>query len=398
MMRRRMEWLTLLILLMPFSQTVAQSNTSPSSKFLLKGFGYTTFENSENATSNFETSFSPVFLWKHNENIFFEGELEVGFNRGGLDFGLEYAQIFYIFSDYAMLGMGKFLNPINYFSERLHPAWINKLPDMPLGISPAGVNLLGGTQLGLQLRGGFPVGNSKMTYTLFLTNGPQLVQPSEHDEDQGPVEAADNNSIMAPMDEGEPIPQAFGLLNFFNSNDNNDDKAIGGRIAYFLLPKLEIGYSYMTAKVGTQGTAFENVRATHHVVDLNYVGDWTSLKGKIDIRAQWVQLNVDNPNIEPLNYENTSSAWYAQFAYQPTSLENEFFRNLEFIIRYDQLDRPDLEEVPLSADIQRITFGIDYWVSPSSMFKFAWQTQTKMHPDGEEEQDSRFIAQFALGF
>ncbi|MDQ7065387.1 MAG: hypothetical protein Q9P90_14215 [candidate division KSB1 bacterium] len=398
MMKYRLGVWAILVLVMAVEQTHAQSSTVPSSKFLIKGFGYTTFENSQNATSNFETSFSPIFLWKQGENIFFEGELEVGFNRGGLDFGLEYAQIFYIFNDYAMLGMGKFLNPINYFSERIHPAWINKLPDMPLGISPAGVNLLGGTQLGLQLRGGLPVGNSKMTYTFFLTNGPQLVQPSEHNGNEGTIEISDNNSIMAPMDEGEPIPQAFGLLNFFNSNDNNDDKAVGGRIAYFLTPKFEVGYSYMTAKVGTQGTEFENVRATHHVLDLNYIGDWPTLKGKIDLRAQWVLLNIDNPNIAPLNYENKSSAWYAQFAYQPTNLENNFWRNLEFIVRYDQLDRPDLEEIPMSADMKRISFGIDYWVSPSSMFKFAWQSFSSTHPDGEEEKTSRFITQFALGF
>ncbi len=375
------------------SQTLPMA---PASKFLLKGFGYTNFEKGPDEPSNFETAFSPIFLWKHGNNLLFEAELEMELGAGGFEVGLGYAQLFYVLNDYVMLGMGKFLNPLNYFAERLHPAWINKLPDMPLGISSMGVPLLGGSQLGVQFRGGIPVGNTKMTYTFYITNGPTLNtgEPSGHGEDETPPAG---NSIASVQDVGVPVG-GVGLLNFSNSRDNNDDKAIGTRIAFFLMPRLEIGVGFQTAKVGTQGTPFENVRATHQVLDLNYVGESAALKGKFDIRAQWVRLSIDNPNIEPLTYENKSSAWYAQFAYQPTNAGSNFIRNLEFVVRFDQLDRPDTEEAPLSADISRITYGIDYWVSPSTLFKFSWQSMNKTHPDGEKESEGRFIAQVAIGF
>ncbi len=389
--------LVLLSLIVPLNLTFAQAPTTPLSKFLLKGYTSTVFEKAGDENSNFETGFSPIFLWKHGDNLFFESELEFEVEDEGVNIGLEYAQLFYFFNDYVMLGVGKFLSPVNPFSERLHPAWINKLPDMPYGLSAhAGVPLLAGTQMGFQLRGGIPVGPTKFTYALFLSNGPSLiVEDSLAVAQEGVLGRI--TSIVSGQSEGH-LTGGSGLLDFNNFKDNNDDKAIGGRIGLFLLPRLEIGYGFQTAKVGTKGTEFEDVKATNHTVDVNYVGNVGGLKGKIDIRAQWVWLQIDNPNIHPLEFENNSNAGYAQLAYQPNGVESSFFRNLEFVLRFDRLDRPDTEEAPFSVDIDRYSVGINYWVSSSSVFKFAFESATSNHPDGDSETESKFLAQFALGF
>ncbi len=397
MLSRKLTILLSLMLIFPAKLILAQTPTTPTSKFLIKGYTATLFEKEEEEPSNFETDFDPIFLWKHGNNLFFEGEVEFEVEEEGLDIGLEYAQLFYIFNDYISFGTGKFLNPMNTFMERLHPAWINKLPDLPLGLSGHGaVPLLASSQMGFQLRGGVPIGSTKFTYALFLSNGPTLVVEDTLAQVEGT--GAEQLSSIASIEDGGHEAGGSGLLDFNNFKDNNDDKAIGGRIGLFLSPKLEIGYGFQTAKVGAKESAFEDVRATNHAVDLNYVGDLAALKGKVDIRAQWVWLNIDNPNIHPLDFENKSNAGFAQLAFQPNGVESPFFRNLEFVFRYDRLDRPDAEEAPFNIDINRFSVGINYWLSPSSVFKLAFESTENNFADGTSETETKFLGQFALGF
>ena len=73
----------------------------------------------------------------------------------------------YIVNDYFTVGAGKFLLPLGIFNERLHPAWINKLPDRPLpyddevGIAPeAGI--------GAFIRGAVPKDSTKWNYAFYI--------------------------------------------------------------------------------------------------------------------------------------------------------------------------------------------------------------------------------------
>ena len=123
--------------------------------------------------------------------------------------------------------------------------------------------------------------------------------------------------------------------------------------------------------------------------------DIKSLAGKLDIRSQFTWLNVDNPGIDHLNYENNSTAWYAQLAYQPYYVESSFLQNLEFVVRYDQIDLP--KEAELNTDQNRITVGLNYWLSHSTVLKFAYGRTTSEHEDGSETK-SDLIFQVAMGF
>src|SRR5262249_412320 len=123
-----------------------------STKMLLTGWGAGTFQTTSSgfgpaqpldeisdeprhSSSTFNASFNPIFLWQLSDRIFFESEIELEIGSGGMaDIMLEYAELTYILNDYITLGAGKFLNPMNYFVERLHPLWIDKLPDRPLAV------------------------------------------------------------------------------------------------------------------------------------------------------------------------------------------------------------------------------------------------------------------------
>jgi len=290
-------------------QSVVNKFKAGSHKFMLSGYGVTSFIKEQANPSQFETAFMPIFLFKATDKLFFEGEIEIEIEDGGEEIALEYGQIFYIMNDYLTFGAGKFLNPANYFIERLHPAWINKMPDKPLMVSH-GKNIQASQHLGFELRGAVPVKASKITYTFFVGMGPVL----------------------------DPTT---GNVTFTNYEDNNDNKIIGGRIGFLPIPRLELGYGIEVAKVGDMDTNLENVQAINQVVDFSYAKGIKGLKGGIDLRAQVVWLNIDNPNIGSLTYDNNSVGGYAQIAFRPYNVKSEFFRNLEFVYRYDCLDNPD---------------------------------------------------------
>ena len=100
--------------------------------FLLTGYAFAGYTDSQSSTSSFNAGFNPIFLWRLRDDLIFEGELELELEGNSTNVALEYAQLSYLLNDYVTIGVGKFLNPSNYFIERLHPAWINKLVDKPL--------------------------------------------------------------------------------------------------------------------------------------------------------------------------------------------------------------------------------------------------------------------------
>ncbi len=371
-------------LLIIFSVSIAQAqNSKQRTNFLLSGFGYTNFEKAQDGISSFNSGFSPIFLWKSGERLFFEGEAEFELEDGATNAGLEYAQMFYSLNNNMQVGVGKFLNPNNLFMERLHPTWINRLPNNPLGVSGhGGVALLATAQLGMQIKGAVPLKSSKFTYALYISNGP-AINISEAARDSGAVADGHGESAAAP-----------GTLDFSNYNDNNNNKAFGGRIGLFPLPQLEIGLGFEIANVGGEASPLVDLQAITNVFDLSYTRASSLLKGQFDIRSQFISLTIDKSDEEQLNYKNESSSGYGQIAYRPNKIANRLLKNCEFVFRYDYLDLPEFAY--LNSDLQRTTFGLNYWLAPNSAIKFAFENKTiKGH---EEETESMFITQFALGF
>src|SRR6266571_8786868 len=105
-----------------------------TTKFLLAGYGTAGFTARSGEDPFFDASFNALFLWKLSDRLFFEGEMELEFEDNATTINLEVAQASYLLNDYMTIGVGRFLNPMNFFVERQHMNWVNKLPDKPLAV------------------------------------------------------------------------------------------------------------------------------------------------------------------------------------------------------------------------------------------------------------------------
>jgi hypothetical protein len=224
-----------------------------------------------------------------------------------------------------------------------------------------------------QARGGFPIGSTRVDYAFYVSNGPVL------------------NTFDA---------RSAGTLDFNSYTDNNDNKAVGGRVGFLPIPGVEVGYGFETSKPGFQGTTFSRVQALVQSVDLEVTRDSYLLKGRINLFAQYAWSHVDHAVYDPdgslgfgpLAFTSKQDGGYAELAYRPTKLDNDFLRNLEMIFRWDHLSRDpsglgDPEET-------RWTLGLNYWLSPSTVLKAAYEWD---QPNGEPNRNALLI-QTAMGF
>lgn len=356
-------------------KSLAATAQPGTTKPLITGWADAGFADRKGESSSFSASFNPILLWKLDDRLFFEGELELEFEGNETEIDLEYANLSYIANDYLTLKAGRFLTPFGTFSERLHPGWINKLPDAPLPFGHDG--LAPTSSLGVQASGGFPAGPTKFNYAVYVSNGPRL------------------NS-------GRDEPEEAGLLHFDNLTDINDNKAAGTRIGFLPIPELELGYSFKYARVSEGG----GVNAYLHSVDLGYVRDCPFLKGTIDIKGQWVWSLVDEVTYDangslgfgPLTFDNRRNGGYGQLAYRPSLLKNKFFQNLEGVCRWDMINNPSGAPAETGFDERRWTFGLNYWLGSSTVIKAAYQFGDRRTPGEGRENVNAILFQAAMGF
>ncbi len=305
-----------------------------TTKFLLAGYGTAGFTARSGEDPFFDAAFNAIFLWKLTDRLFFEGELEFEFEDGSTTTNLEIAQASYLLNDYMTIGVGRFLNPTDYFVERQHMNWVNKLPDKPLAVYDG---LLPESELGAQLRGVIPIGPTKLEYVGFVANAPGL--------------------ITAPDDFSE-----LGMLDFDNDANFGGHVAIGGHVGFIPIPQLEIGYGIQRSKVGPRDQA---VTAVLQSADFNYV---------------------------PLQFNNNRNGGYVELAYRPTHIDSDIIKNFEPVVRYDRFNQL---HTPVGFDEQRWTLGLNYWVTPSAVVKLAYEFDDK---NGGARDQNAFLMQAAVGF
>jgi hypothetical protein len=349
---------------------IPELQTLGTTKFLIAGYGEATFEAQNHNISSFEASFNPIFLWELAPKLLFESQIELQLTDTGTDVGLEYAQITYLLNDYITLGAGAMLAPSNVFVERFQALWINKLPDRPLAVYDG---FLPETIVGAEIRGGFPIGPARANYAFYVSNGPRLTTDD---------------------------PGAAGELNFSNFTDNNDNKAVGGRVGFLPIPGVEAGYGFEVAKPGDQGSDFAHLQSLIQSVDLNVTRDCDFLKGRIDLHAQYAWSHVDHAVYDktgalgfgPLSFSNKRDGGYAQIAYRPTKVDIDFLKNFEGIVRWDHLNNPP--KGPDALDEERWTLGLDYWLGPSTAIKVAYEWD---QPHGQPNTNA-VLVQAVMGF
>jgi len=375
------------ILLVFFSTVIvlfAQENKSGQSRFLVRGYAHSGLELTSDESSFVGGSFNPIFLWQQSDRLLFEAELEMEFEGHATAVALEYADMSYILNNYAILRLGKFLLPFGTFAERLHPAWINRSPSKPLGFGHDGVGPA--ADYGIELRGAGFIGSGKVNYSLYVVNGPRLNQGDDPSLDQ----------------------EEAGMLVYGNAEDNNKNKAVGGRLGIlpFSNSSLEIGISGQYAVVGDNESDYKDIAAVLYSGDITYLTKIDFLKGVVDIKGQLNQVNVDRAtyiNMEDSSsytFKNESQAYYAQLTYRPAYVDNAFFKNIEFVGRYSSLKAP--EGALWENDQKQYTIGLNYWLDWRSVIKASYNIADNAAGHGHEEEGSSnansFMLHWAFGF
>ena len=224
-----------------------------TSAFHLAGYASAGYTDVENETGVFSTAnFNPVFHFQYRDRILWEAELEFEIEENGeTETNLEYSSIDIFLNDYLTLLAGKFLSPLGYFRQNLHPAWVNKLPSAPPGFGHDGA--APEAEIGFQLRGGAPVGTKRLNYALYLGNGPEL-------------EAEDG--------------EVHSILTGGFTRDADGEKVLGGRLGFEPSLHLEIG---LTAAVGdTSVTADDGVQVqgeparNYEALGVDFAYHWTN--------------------------------------------------------------------------------------------------------------------------
>ncbi len=320
--------------------------------------------------------FNPGFHFQFKDNILFESELEFSTSADGeTEIELEYSQFDIILNDYVTLVAGKYLSPIGQFQERLHPSWINKIQGAPAGFGHDGIQPASDT--GIQLRGAVPLGTTRLAYSLALGNGPRTTA------------------------EGGVALEGMG-------SDDNGNKSVGGRIGYFPLPYLELGGSYLNARVDgyrdamSAGviTPFGPQSALYELwgVDAAYT------KGPVTARFEYLNSTrgelfsvTDDEPLGTILPEMNMDAWYGQISYRLSGIgDSEKIQKLEPVIRFGQFRISGNDILEEENEQDRLNLGLNYWLSPTIVTKAGLEWRDYKAPGSENE--TRYQFQIAYGF
>lgn len=361
---------------------------SPLTDVVLAGYGSASYTaGMDDFESGFEASVSPVLLYRIGDDLLFEAELELEVEGANTNTALEYAQVDYLGFDRMVFSFGKFLLPFGVFGERLHPSWVNKMPSMPLLYGHAHGGVASGALLpvladiGALVRYNQPVGGSNLTFSFYVTQGPQRVDPEglEPDDHTHATTAADRGGAEGSFTvAGEPaaavassqyvIPGvAFGV----SFPDNNRNKLLGARLGLVSGPGFEI-----------YASGFHSMYDDEDFLDLT--GGNLSLelrRGVGELRGEAAILRQEFDDNGTYRTASTP-AYYVQYAHR--------FGAFEPVVRWSHLMEGEVDSEVVTLERRELALGLDYWVSPSVPLKMAYGLDL----DGED----RLMVQWAFGF
>ena len=354
----------------PLSQFFLPSgtNTTPLAIWNTLATLYNDFPNRRGAGTVQFQEFTPFFFVQLNNRFLLSAE--TSFTQSGVSLGQ--AQIDAFVNDRLTASVGYFLSPIGFWSERLDPRWINKLPDVPLvmrQVIPDGL-----TTTGLMLRGARYLFRSpvKFEYAVAATNG--LGVPG-------------NGTAADFADLGGLIGTTGGI---------NDAAAYCARVALWLPARgINFGVSELV-NVPYSRMAGPNV----HVFDpyFNYHrGNW-------DVRFEY---GDNRERTAPFIGNNMSrTGLYAQVAYRNYASLHKHLQRLEYVFRFSDsyFHGVNLSPATLASFSPRInapvdrnqyTIGINYYFYATAFLKVAYEFNDEIH---KPLADNVFMAQFVTNF
>jgi hypothetical protein len=295
-------------------------------------------------------SFNPIFHVLYRDIALAEAELEIATAPDGTtETKLEYASIDLFLNDSTTLVAGKFLSPLGYFRQNLHPAWINKFPSIAPGFGEG--QAAPASEVGLGVRGGYPFGEGKkLKYVLYVGNGPEL------EVEDGEIHGVESDGFTRDVDRR---------------------KVIGGRIGLVPLPRLEMGLSAAGGGVGLEGESDRGYRVLG--ADVGY--QWKQL----DLRAEYISQRVGDLATSVAPQGGTWKAWYGQGSYKllPTKWEG--------VLRYGKFESPHADQRQ-----EQWAMGVNYLWGPNVMAKLGYEFNQGLA--GEDTDANRWLMQFAYGF
>jgi hypothetical protein len=356
-------------------------------------------------TNTFALNVQPLVIYRLNDWISFEGEIEAAFPEGSgasFDLGIGMFQLF--LSDYAQINAGIFDQPFGDWYEAQSPLWVNRFITAPLLYGADAI--IPPSEIGAQLRGGLQWGalGQDFDYTTWVGNGPSF-----------------DSSVPQPV-----VGQAFNDVTNISTNTNG--KSFGTRLRIYPFPlesdlgRLELGASTYDGK-WQNGLWFNS-----------WGVDYAYLNENLQTRGEYVQTYRQMPG-------NSSSdnrqGWYVQVGYflqglrlpqLPFGLEDQIHK-LEPLVRYSGVNQRAIvaDEISTSPEVgfsgspsifaphaREVALGLDYWIEPS----IVWQTEFDLelpraggtllafnggnqpvsHSIGATPNDRALLTQFAIGF
>lgn len=361
-------------------RTAEFKGLSGVTKNVIIGYAYSDFmvDPKADVKTNFQRiGFSPTMIWMLGEKLFFESQVEFFTDSGKVATQVEYAKLSYILNKYVTIGMGKILTPFGTYTERVEAPFIERMPNAPLGFKHTdGLPSIGptGSEMGLDVRGGFQVGNAKMNYVVYLSNG-------------------------ARLNDGIKEPELAGAVDYENYFDNNTNKAIGMRLG--LLPlsnsSLEVGASMQFSKAGDAKSVYEEVMARAYGADISYHRVIRPLKTLINVKGQMNYLMLDKAMYkddqgETYTFDNKSSVVYLMLSLRPVLLHNNIMKRLELQGRYNRQDMA--RDARWGGLTTRMDAGLSYWLSLRTGFRVAYE---KLNFPGGGSHEV-YLMRFVTGF
>ena len=332
----------------------------------LSGYADTGYVDSDSGDGDFGVGrFAPIFHYQFRDQVMLESELEIEVgNDGETEVKLEYLSVDLFLNDYVTLIAGKFLSPIGQFRQNLHPSWINKLASAPTGFGHDGAAPV--SDIGLQLRGGFPLGEMRSNYAVYVSNGPTLLAEFEDGEfELDGIEAEGTNS------------------------DDDGEKVYGGRFGIFPFTSLEIGFSMATGKatVSDIEDGDSSILSGEGSRDYDVIGaDFGYQHNNFYLRGEYVRSEVGGTNAGVAASEGAIwTTWYTQASYRAGQSK------YEYVARHTDFDSPHS-----SNDQKQWALGINYLFTSSTVLKLTYEFNDGM--SGFESDEDRLLLQLTYGF
>ncbi len=350
-------------------QSAPSEQASAKRNVFVTGMADFFYQKNDGANGSFaQAHVAPILLFRANDNVLFETELEMKVQTdGSTDLNLEYAQLDYVLNDYMTLIAGRYLLPLGVVREKHDAVWINKLPVMPLPEADA-TALIPENDIGVQSRGAFHLSDRAiMTYAGYIGNG-----PGSGSDGPGHFDSS-----------GDWVnTQGFNGGSSVSGKPNG-----GGRMALFY--PFKANYDVEFGLSGLTGRGMDNMLWSAWAADAT-----VHLTPHLELLGEYVRTWEDTSDVGTLGRHG----WWAQAAYKLAGLNLDWpvINSLEAVFRYGGENLPD-------GHLREYDIGLIYHVTNTLLVKGAYSFMNgnavnQSDPNLGRQWPNMFTFQVAYGF